>query len=439
MGKIISENYQSLSKALLERHSQKSVEGNDYINILIPDSDKYEVFTMASDKDSMTFEGGQLKYADVTKMVAKLTDFEKPSNGDMETFLLTYRNFVSPEMLLTLLGIRFKDIPKNYPENLALTLQLRVCEFIDKWVQLMPLDFCANSSLAMKCLALIESMEAAAPSALRQSCTQLKSEVGRRRADYEPATPEGAPRTAKLPKVIGKLTDIDPEEVARQLTIEEYEQLKRIQGKELCNLTWCNAGMETLTPRVGYFVVRFSDMYKWVISLVLSEKDIGKRKKIIKHLVKVCKECLKLNNYNTCMEIYTALKSNPILRLKKSWGKHSLETLKDLSELTENNYRVLEERISKCEGPVIPFVGLLLSQLLVAEQGVPNFNAIGQMNWEKAQLMEEAIKGIVKNQNGKYHLLKSQAVLEWLNQSISTPKIILKDALDVSQKLEKPT
>lgn len=102
--------------------------------------------------------------------------------------------------------------------------------------------------------------------------------------------------------------------------------------------------------------------------------DVKKRALVIKHWVKISRECLALHNYDSLMAIICALHSSNILRLKKTWEALSQKTLTTLEQLgsvvdVSRNYAVLRQRLQDHVSPCLPFVGLYLTDLTFVDVG----------------------------------------------------------------------
>lgn len=111
-----------------------------------------------------------------------------------------------------------------------------------------------------------------------------------------------------------------------------------------------------------------------VAETILRVPDIKKRATVIKHWIKISRECLALHNYDSLMAIICALHSSNILRLKKTWEVLSQKTLTTLEQLgnvvdVSRNYAVLRQRLQNHVSPCLPFVGLYLTDLTFVDVG----------------------------------------------------------------------
>lgn len=124
-----------------------------------------------------------------------------------------------------------------------------------------------------------------------------------------------------LPKSLKRFTllDIDPMEVARQLTLLEMDIFLKIQPVELMKQEWSRKNTSSLAVNVRAMSAMSTKITGWVICTILQEADLKRRSFVLKYFIKVGDRCLTLNNFHTLMAIQSAFNSSTISRLKKTW------------------------------------------------------------------------------------------------------------------------
>jgi son of sevenless-like protein len=132
-----------------------------------------------------------------------------------------------------------------------------------------------------------------------------------------------APRPILPQNMTDQLTmyDYDPLELARQITIKEYNQFKIISPKECLNQAWNKSKKEEVAPNVLKMIHFSNDMSAWVMTEVLKGNTPRVRAATVQFFLRVAKHCNELNNFNGVFEIIAGLQSSAIARLKKSWEK----------------------------------------------------------------------------------------------------------------------
>jgi son of sevenless-like protein len=79
-----------------------------------------------------------------------------------------------------------------------------------------------------------------------------------------------------------KFLDLDPLEVARQLTIIEYKEFNKIQPHEFLQKAWSEKENNIKT-----MITMSNQVSGWVAQSILSEKEMKKRASLIKHFVNI--------------------------------------------------------------------------------------------------------------------------------------------------------
>ncbi len=172
---------------------------------------------------------------------------------------MTYQSFTTPERLLNKLierylftSIVFTSVRYNVPLNfkaeaedrndIVKKIRLRVCNVLKKWVDDYPADFDDHITLQVKSFiqSIVLSGETALASALQKS---LSKKEGHTKIVFEKAFSGKTPEPT-VPKDIfsGSLDfyDLDDEEIARQLTLIEFELFVNIKVFLVHSLNLCS-------------------------------------------------------------------------------------------------------------------------------------------------------------------------------------------------------
>ena len=96
-----------------------------------------------------------------------------------------------------------------------------------------------------------------------------------------------SPPAPLLPRVpVGramKVIDIQPTELARQLTIMEFHHFQSIKVNECLNQAWSAENKSTLAPNVGMVIKMSNVVATWVTSIILGQRDVKARAGLIKY------------------------------------------------------------------------------------------------------------------------------------------------------------
>ncbi|KAJ6240578.1 guanine nucleotide exchange factor [Anaeramoeba flamelloides] len=222
----------------------------------------------------------------------------------------------------------------------------------------------------------------------------------------------------KIPKKINwkylNIFEIDCEEVARQITIREFEVYQSIRPTELFKQSWNKRKLWEKAPMARYMIERFNQFSFWCCTMVLGAQKLEQRVSAIEYFVSLGEHLRRLNNFNCLMGVVSALRSNPLQRLKYTFEDIPItceESLKDLDEFlnSENsfkNYRVALYEAYMEGKPVIPFLGIHLTDLTFLDDTSDDLDQNGEVNLEKMETMSKAIMNVLKYQTRPYKLKK---------------------------------
>merc|ERR1711916_111656 len=169
---------------------------------------------------------------------------------------------------------------------------------------------------------------------------------------------------------------------------------------------------EVLSPNVVELSERFNIISSWIATEILVLQIPKKQGHLIEKFIKTANYCASIHNYNTLMEILSALNNSSISRLKKAWKfvsgdlQKQFYTLDTLMEARGNyrNYRTELKQAYKQKKFVLPYVGIFLRDLTFITEGNPLYivkkgsDGGEKMNKEILSLIYDCILGLKKCQ-----------------------------------------
>ncbi|KAI8999981.1 ras guanine nucleotide exchange factor domain-containing protein [Gaertneriomyces semiglobifer] len=167
-----------------------------------------------------------------------------------------------------------------------------------------------------------------------------------------------------------KFTDLDPLELARQLTLVEFSLFYAISPREFLDLKWMKASKENDAPNILRMTRWSNHVVKWVVSEIVGVRDSVKaRASVMERVILFAQALEKLQNFNAVKEVLAALSTSAVYRLKKTKALLPSKLIKSLEELSrlvssELNYKNLRQRIRSSTPPLIPFPGLYQGDLV---------------------------------------------------------------------------
>uniref|UniRef100_I3M1I1 Ral guanine nucleotide dissociation stimulator like 3 n=1 Tax=Ictidomys tridecemlineatus TaxID=43179 RepID=I3M1I1_ICTTR len=377
-----------------------------------------------------------LRAARLERLVSELVSGDREQDpGFVPAFLATHRAFVPTARVLEYLLPPPPPPPppsrvenkKTEGQDLSFNKNLRaVVSVLGSWLRDHPQDFCdppthrdlgsvrlflgwaaPGSAEAQEAEKLLEDFSEE-PEGKQQEEELLVTWAGPPRAQSpRPDSPEGFVEEEEGPRREGpELLDFSVGEVAEQLTLMDVELFSRVRSCECLGSVWSQRdrpGASGVAPTVRATVAQFNAVTGCVLGSVLGAPGLAaaQRAQRIEKWIRIAQCCRELRNFSSLRAILSALQSNPIYRLKRSWGavsREPLSTFRKLSQIfsDENNHLSSREILSQVQtdwnplwgqqklppGPV-PYLGTFLTDLVMLDTALPDMLEGDLINFEK--------------------------------------------------------
>ncbi|XP_036702042.1 ral guanine nucleotide dissociation stimulator-like 3 isoform X4 [Balaenoptera musculus] len=369
-----------------------------------------------------------LRAARLERLARELVSGDREQDpGFVPAFLATHRAFVPTARVLGLLlpppppplppGV---EIKKTEGRDLTFNKNLRaVVSVLGSWLRDYPQDFWdppAHSDLGSVCtfLGWAAPSGAEAREAEKLLGDFLKDAEPQQEEEEQSQTWAGHPGVDQIPRpdspvgcleeVEGlvregpELLDFSVDDVAEQLTLMDAELFSRVRPFECLGSVWSQRdrpGATGTAATVRATVTQFNTVTGCVLGSVLGSPGLAapQRAQRLEKWIRIAQRCRELRNFSSLRAILSALQSNPIYRLKRSWGavsREPLSTFRKLSQIfsDENNHLSSREILSQEEateenappgslpskpppGP-IPYLGTFLTDLVMLDTALPD-------------------------------------------------------------------
>ncbi|KAJ6485878.1 ras guanine nucleotide exchange factor domain-containing protein [Mycena sanguinolenta] len=353
--------------------------------------------------------------ATIDVLVEKMTPHDSiVDHAFSAVFFLTFRLFSSPiELVNTIIrryslfefppdGISNEDV-QLWQQRKGIPVRLRVSNFIKMWVKiywqpgvddpaLEPLAVFARDRLAVVFSGPAQRIQEWVD--LRRMAAKLVMRTQAHGISINPpiaanppisATPIGEiPRSSMTKALLANLrsknfgaitiTDFDPLELARQLTIMECNLYCAIQPEEVLE-----TGQDGAKPPLNVKAISSlsTAITGWVAENILGEPGTKKRTHLVKFFIKVADWCTSLHNDSTSLAMLAALDSVAISRLHQTWlglpqkNKSQMNALRRLADHSRN-YPEYRSKLDNTAPPAVPFLGLYLTDVAFCRKGDPS-------------------------------------------------------------------
>ncbi|KAJ9066166.1 hypothetical protein DSO57_1012156 [Entomophthora muscae] len=402
-------------------------------------------------EDSIVIVDNVVKGGTIVSLVERLTSHDTLDTSFIATFLLTYRSFTSTVQFFDLLFRRFNlqcppglqpDEQEQWKEKKLTPVRLRVFNIMKLWLETYYNE--GEDAVGLEnlrqfaCTTMNEVMPKAAVLIVQLISKRRESSDAALRKMVRNARSAPPPL---LPKNLAKfrLLDLDPLEIARQLTIMDSNYYNKIKPTEFLNKAWSrkdNNGYVNIMTEMSNKVTR------WVADSILTRKDTRKRVTMYRHFVAVMEKCHQLNNFNSLMSILAGFALAPVYRLKRTNElvppkvRATLDHHKQMME-SSRNFARYREMLHSIDPPCVPFLGIYLTDLTFNDDGNSDYlpSKPHLINFSKQAKTAETIREIQQFQNSPYALDSVAEIQEFILKSLDETSDVAV-LYEISLKLE---
>ncbi|XP_070703664.1 ral guanine nucleotide dissociation stimulator-like 1 [Pempheris klunzingeri] len=443
----------------------------------------------------------RLKAATLNLLVNHLLDPECQEQDYGRIFLSTYRTFTSTSKLIELIfqgenaasdldnaesyrspllafvqtwldeySEDFRDPPLH--EALRLLLDhLRISSAVYDNIRSQP-NFCSLAGQAEALLKRLQKEE----SETSDRSTHTDLEQDEEESGDEDSGCENSPDQ-------GGVMDFSAAAIAEQLTRMDSALFVKVVPYQCLGCVWSQRDKkENMSPTIRATIAQFNAITNQVImSLLCRPTDVtssptssrrppttpAQRARIIEKWIRVAQDCRRLKNFSSLRAILSALQSNAVYRLRKTWAAVSRDSMAMFDNLWETfpdencvltNKELLGEdggqatvdnispKISKrspiprqmsTSSGVVPYLGTYLTVLTMLDTALPDTLEGGLINFEKRRREFEVLSQIrvLQVSCSQYNLPHHSRIAAWLRgHRLLTDQ----ESYELSRQLEPP-
>ncbi|KAK7929563.1 hypothetical protein WMY93_005958 [Mugilogobius chulae] len=429
---------------------------------VVPSPECLDLPTSFSFSQYHTVKLRRLKAASLERLVCHLLDHEHQEQDFSRVFLSTYRAFTSPAALIELLFQRdeclvHSDNAVCPRSGLSPVIHLWLDEFGDDFHE--PPHYPSLKLLWSKLKRrvyfrrLAQTVEHLLKRLQEEDCAQVSS-----LQLNHPYQEEELESSVKDKSVL----DFPVREVAEQLTRLDAELFVKVKPFHCLGCVWSQRDKKenrNLAPTVRATISQFN-----AAGVPRgAHTNSAHRAHIIERWIAVAQECRELKNFSSLRAILSALQSNAVYRLKKTWAavsresvvlfEHLCETFPDENcVFTATSREILVEddsatpvskspqlcprKMAKNSG-VIPYLGTYLTVLTMLDTALNDTVEGGLVNFEKRRRECEILTQIKQLQAScsHYNFTVNTEITSWLQGHMMLTD---QESYDLSRNLEPP-
>uniref|UniRef100_A0A8C8FIW5 Ral guanine nucleotide dissociation stimulator-like 2 n=1 Tax=Oncorhynchus tshawytscha TaxID=74940 RepID=A0A8C8FIW5_ONCTS len=400
-----------------------------------------------------------------------LHSFAMGDSSFITIFLSTYRSFTSTKRVLDILIDRLQHPPgESTRSQTRQPFNRAVCMVFSMWLSEYPEDFrsLGEPGLLLRLAPLLPSDPSGTE--IRGRLLRLAEELSEQAllpdssSDRTIASPPADPTKFDPTNILGFPAGL----IAEQLTKIETELFVRLVPYHCLGSLWSQRdkkGREGVCWSVRATVRQFNRLANAVMASCLWPTQLRSQQRacLLEKWISVAEECRARKNFSSLYAIVSALQSNPVHRLRRTWLETDREAVRRYEELSnifseKDNYSQSRELLkeegtskfanldgkmtnrrqigSSAQGTV-PYLGIFLTDLTMLDTAVKDRLENGYINFDKRRREFEVLAQIRLLQSSCKNcvFLTDEAFLQWYQ---SVPSLNEEESYRLSNEIEVP-
>uniref|UniRef100_A0A674DFN5 Ral guanine nucleotide dissociation stimulator-like 2 n=1 Tax=Salmo trutta TaxID=8032 RepID=A0A674DFN5_SALTR len=400
-----------------------------------------------------------------------LYSFAMGDSSFITIFLSTYRSFTSTKRVLDILIDRLQHPPgESTKSQTRQPFNRAVCMVFSMWLSEYPEDFrsLGEPGLLLRLAPLLPSDPSGTE--IRGRLLRLAEELSEQAllpdssSDRTTPSPPADPTKFDPTNILGFPAGL----IAEQLTKIETELFVRLVPYHCLGSLWSQRdkkGREDVCWSVRATVRQFNRLANAVMASCLWPTQLRSQQRacLLEKWISVAEECRARKNFSSLYAIVSALQSNPVHRLRRTWLETDREAVRRYEELSnifsdKDNYSQSRELLkeegtskfanldgkmtnrrqigSSAQGTV-PYLGIFLTDLTMLDTAVKDRLENGYVNFDKRRREFEVLAQIRLLQSSCKNcvFITDEAFLQWYQ---SVPSLNEEESYRLSNEIEVP-
>ncbi|KAJ3429434.1 guanine nucleotide exchange factor [Anaeramoeba flamelloides] len=408
--------------------------------------------------------------SNINKLIEHLIHPDHFDKKFMETFLITYHEFLKPEHLFLKIVQRYrvpslttnetktktekeseteiekekekekeKEIEKeneietekdNKNENkMEISIQKRTITVLDSWVDTQFSDF--GPILIEQLLSFLENeVKQNYPKESQNLITKiqtLQENKNHSKLSGQNYTKKDQPPDPIIPKTLFSvnftLSDVKPIEIARQMTLFFHQLFSKIQPDELIEYSINRkTKKDHKSQNIIKMIKKFNDVSLYVTEQIVSQKTLRRRAAQFVRWINVCELLREMNNFDSLLMIVRTMNNSNCKRLKVTRSEVSKNHWKSFDNLIKDvksieDVKKYKDILKTCKLPALPYFGAFKSDLTYVSDDSSS-TIEGLINFRKRKSLYNIMREIKKYQKVAYNFIPIYQIQELFKQRL---------------------
>lgn len=334
----------------------------------------------------------QIQEVTFNQLLRVLIDFK--AGGTVKygkTFFRTYRALCSPEYLLKKF-FECWQVPEVHQQN-EQEFRTGVLACLKEWLSMCPADF--SPSMIDELIRFDQSTSTTEEASLIGEIlrTLTLDAQAARSLDLSDVVKLSMPEQ----EASNYFDGLSEKFFAEQLTIVDFSLFSRIQPAECLEACWSKESTRYLAHNLIRAIQHFGFVQSFTVSSILGVPSLARRAARLCKLIRAAIHLFQLKNYAGASAIDSAISEQAIKRLKYTFAEVPPALLAEWRQISaqlsdQNHYAQLKQLMKTNSPPLIPPLGLFLSELIQIEDRYKLYNERGLVNFTKCELVATIIQ-----------------------------------------------